>query len=287
MHEMLLALALGSPLAALLAHRKTARKLPELVYQFNPQNQQRLQNHTPANDPTFRPTPWMFNTHLQLLALGLKKGVGAGLAIRSVGTAEHGRWRHLPRYIGWGAESGRTSANAADPAHYYRLATQHAQLVQGLQQLTGWRVVLCQRRGHGDLPFDQPENQHHGRYRRFAEQIQSIRQRFPDSPLYAMGISAGTGLLVRYLGEQGADTPIRAAMAYCPGYDINVAFARSQPFYSRMMAKKLIRQFVSPQPSSLWPFADCGACSNALICTNCIQHLYEIAGYAARCVSPI
>ena len=80
MHEMLLALALGSPLAALLArhYRKTARKLPELVYQFNPQNQQRLQN-LPRLQRPFRPTPWMFNTHLQLLALGLKKGLAPAL----------------------------------------------------------------------------------------------------------------------------------------------------------------------------------------------------------------
>jgi predicted alpha/beta-fold hydrolase len=33
----------------------------------------------------------------------------------------------------------------------------------------------------------------------------------PDSALYAAGISAGTGLLIRYLGEQGEDTPLRGA----------------------------------------------------------------------------
>ena len=114
------------------------------------------------------------------------------------------------------------------------------------------------------------------------EHIRSIQQRFPDSPLYAMGISAGTGLLVRYLGEQGADTPIRAAMAYCPGYDINVAFARSRPFYSRMMAKKLIRQFVSRNQDQFGHLPSYSACSNARDLHELHQNPYEMAGYASR-----
>ena len=39
-----------------------------------------------------------------------------------------------------------------------------------------------------------------------------------------VGISAGSGLLVTYLGKEGEATPVRAAAALCPAYDITRAF---------------------------------------------------------------
>ena len=46
-------------------------------------------------------------------------------------------------------------------------------------------------------------------------------------------ISAGTGLMVRYLGEEGAagNAPIAAAVANCPGYDIGVCLTRVAHLY--------------------------------------------------------
>ena len=56
------------------------------------------------------------------------------------------------------------------------------------------------------------------------EQLEHIQNLFPKSDLYAVGSSAGTGLLVRYLGEQGTDTPFKAAFAMCPGYNTEIGF---------------------------------------------------------------
>jgi predicted alpha/beta-fold hydrolase len=56
------------------------------------------------------------------------------------------------------------------------------------------------------------------------EQLTHIQHIFPESDLYAVGSSAGTGLLVRYLGEQGLDTPFKAAFAMCPGYNTEIGF---------------------------------------------------------------
>lgn len=282
MNEMLLAITLGSPLVALLArhYHSSARKKPELVYQNNPQNRQLLEN-LPRLQRPFRPTPWMFNTHLQLLALGLKKGLAPAL--------QYDLSEQLTM-----ADGGTTALHWLGlnlPAQVPTLLILHTitgsphsmrSTVRDLQRLTGWRVVLCQRRGHGDLPLTSPKINTMGDTGDLREHIRSIQQRFPDSPLYAMGISAGTGLLVRYLGEQGADTPLRAAMAYCPGYDINVAFARSRPFYSRMMAKKLIRQFVSRNQGQFGHLPSYSSSSNARDLHELHQNLYEMAGYASR-----
>lgn len=59
------------------------------------------------------------------------------------------------------------------------------------------------------------------------EQLNHIQSLFPASDLYAVGSSAGTGLLVRYLGEQGEDTPFKAAFAMCPGYNTEIGFKMS------------------------------------------------------------
>jgi len=40
-----------------------------------------------------------------------------------------------------------------------------------------------------------------------------------------VGLSAGSGLLVRYLGKYAASTPVQAACSLCPAYDISCAFA--------------------------------------------------------------
>lgn len=69
------------------------------------------------------------------------------------------------------------------------------------------------------------------------EQLEHIQNLFPKSDLYAVGSSAGTGLLVRYLGEQGTDTPFKAAFAMCPGYNTEIGFKNVHPFYSKMMTK--------------------------------------------------
>ena len=68
------------------------------------------------------------------------------------------------------------------------------------------------------------------------EQLNHIQSLFPASDLYAVGSSAGTGLLVRYLGEQGEDTPFKAAFAMCPAITRKLVL-KCPPFYSKMMTK--------------------------------------------------
>lgn len=154
--------------------------------------------------------------------------------------------------------------------------------VRDLQRLTGWRIALYQRRGHGDLPLTSPRFNTMGDTDDLRQQLLLIGARYPDSALYAAGISAGTGLLIRYLGEQGQDTPLRGAFAYCPGYDIRVAFARSRAPYSRLMARKLVRQFVTPNLETLAHLASFAALEGAQNLDEFHRNLYECAGYPSQ-----
>ena len=264
--------------AGVVYYAVTAALKPQLVYQNNPHNQ-RLLRALPRLTRRFFPTIWMFNTHLQLIVLGLKKGLGARLEYDEAQTltmADGGTtalyWLGLDKPVD--TPTILVLHTITGSPHSMR------GLVRDIARYSGFRVVLCVRRGHGDLPLTAPRINTMGDTSDLREQIEIIQQRFPQSPLYAIGSSAGSGLLVRYLGEAGDDTPVKAAMAFCPGYNIEVAFQRSHSFYSRMMAKKLIRQFITshvPDFSGLRTYEQCIQADNL---HDFHQNLYEFAGFA-------
>ena len=174
----------------------------------------------------YRPTPWLYNTHLQLLWLLLQEAVVPPLRYerRDLLTMRDGGTTALD----W---LGLDAAPNAPTLVLLHTVTGDAQSMRGiaadLRKATGWRVVLCTRRGHGGLPLTAPRVNTMGCTDDLREQLQKISEELPESPLVAVGTSAGSGLLVRYLGEEGSRSLIRAGVAYCPGYDIGVAWTRT------------------------------------------------------------
>ncbi len=61
------------------------------------------------------------------------------------------------------------------------------ELVRDLHQQTQWRIALCLRRGHGNLPMPVPQMNLFGSTHDLREQIVFIQQQFPQSELYAVG----------------------------------------------------------------------------------------------------
>lgn len=153
------------------------------------------------------------------------------------------------------------------------------ELVLDLHQTTGWRVVLCVRRGHAELPLTQPQFNIFGSVDDTHEQLEVIQTRFPESALYGVGSSAGSGLLVRYLGTTGSASKLRAAFAYCPGYNTDSGFDHIQPFYSRSMAKKLLRKFVEPNAQSISHLPTFNRLRSAQDLSEFNRHAFEFAGY--------
>lgn len=236
----------------------------------------------------YQPTPWLYNAHLQLLWLLLVEAIAPPLryerhdtlTMRDGGTTA----------LDW---LGLDAAADTPTVILLHTVTGDAQsmrtIARDLREGTGWRVVLCTRRGHGGLPLTAPVINTMGCTEDLREQLRRIRAEFPESPLYAVGVSAGSGLLVRYLGEEGSRSLIRAGVAYCPGYDIGVAWTRTQPFYSRAMAKRLKRHFLHPHPQAFAHFGRYVDCLAARDLDEFHQNLYELAGcasvddYLARC----
>lgn len=274
---MLLTLAFFSIcLIAVLYYFKHVSKRPTLVHQDTEQNRVIIEN-TPILTQTYHPTPWLFNTHAQLIGLGLLKGYAKPLAYDRQDTLE------MP-------DGGIVSVDWLGldlPENTPTMLVLHTisgnpqsmrEFVRYVRAELGWRVALCVRRGHGELKLNSASFNTMGNPDDFAAQIKHIQLCFPKSDLYATGISAGSGVLAHYLGKAGHDTPIKAAVAYCPAYDMRNAFSRAKPFYSKMMAKKLIRLFVSPNEHVFGHLDGFHKLKNAKDLHELHQKIYSLAG---------
>ena len=114
-------------------------------------------------------------------------------------------------------------------------------------RLRGWRVVLHARRGHGDLPFTTPRWNTVGNTSDARDALRAVRARHPAAAaLCIAGFSAGSGLMMRFLGELGDAGPqfARAAVAVSPGYALPDAWTRVRWPYNGLLAKKCAWHFL-------------------------------------------
>lgn len=108
------------------------------------------------------------------------------------------------------------TGSAKETGHFMRYATRR-----------GWRSCVFNRRGHAGMPLTSPRFNCMGEAEDTAAQVSAVLARHPSLSYLAMvGISAGSGLLVTYLGKEGDQTPVQAAASLCPAYDITRAFSR-------------------------------------------------------------
>ena len=191
----------------------------------------------------YSPTPWLRNNHIHLMFFDIIKKKLAHLEydyIEQLTMVDGGTTA-----IAWfGLDLPEGTPTIVLLHTVTGTFNSMREIVHDLNFYTGWRVALCMRRGHDRLPLTVPKINLFGSTQDLKEQIVCIQEKFPDSDLYAVGSSAGTGLLIRYLGEEAEKTPIKAAFALCPGYDTEIGFNNIHPIYSKIMTKKLIRKFI-------------------------------------------
>ncbi len=146
----------------------------------------------------------------------------------------------------------------------------------------GWVVAACNRRGHAGLPLTVPQLNTMGSTSDLREQLASIQARRPAAPLYGVGISAGSGLLVRYLGEEHERSRLRAGVGLCPAYDVPGGFRHIHPSYDAYLTRKLVGFYLrahSAVLSAIDGFEDCAA---AMSVVEFHERLYPFAGYPTR-----
>lgn len=230
-------------LATQMLDQASGARTPKIYY--NPEGDfAQILAYLPQLRQKYRPTPWLSNPHAHLLYFDLIK--------KKQTQFEYDRIDHCQM------PDGGVTAIAWYGLHLPKetpiIIVLHtitgspktmAELVRDLYVQTGWKIALCLRRGHAALPLTVPKVSLFGFTEDLRIQLNNIQEMFPDAPLYAVGSSAGTGLLVRYLGEEGSTTPLRAAFALCPGYNTEESFSRVHPFYSKFMTKNCLKHFLN------------------------------------------
>jgi hypothetical protein len=152
-------------------------------------------------------------------------------------------------------------------------------LVRRLAAGLGWHVVVLNRRGHGTLPLTSPRFNTMGSTADLRVQLDAVRRRHPSAPLYVVGMSAGSGLLVRWLGEEGAGSPATAGVAYCPGYDIERAFRRVHPLYDRWLTRVVKQYFLDRHAAMLAGEPGFAALAASRTLGDFHDRLHPFAGY--------
>ncbi|TGM42400.1 hydrolase [Leptospira biflexa] len=203
-------------------------------------------SQTPSLTKRYVPTFWCFNQHLMLLLLIFRESKSKlflydkieHLEMRDGGTTG----------LAW---SGLHAVNQKDATPivvvFHTISGDEQDIkstVSHLRKTLNWIVVVCIRRGHGNLPLTKPIINTMGSTSDLKEQLNHIRRLFPNKPLFGVGISAGSGLLARYLGESGTKSMFSAAVAVSPAYDIEKAFHRVHPVYSKIMGQRMINYFL-------------------------------------------
>jgi len=106
----------------------------------------------------------------------------------------------------------------------------------------GFRCVLFQQRGAGDEPNRLPQNYHHGASHDLGEVLKELRRREPRTPLFAVGWSLGGNVLLKHLGEDGARSPLTAAVAVSAPFLLHECALRLRRGFPRVYQNVMMRE---------------------------------------------
>jgi len=123
----------------------------------------------------------------------------------------------------------------------------YARMLMEAALAKGWRSCVLHFRDCGDYRNRLPRRYHAGEtndLRYFLETLQKSPESAENSgPMVAVGYSLGGNVLLKYLGESGDDTPLRAATAVCVPLNLHeCAKALEQGFsktYQRYLLKRM------------------------------------------------
>jgi len=106
---------------------------------------------------------------------------------------------------------------------------------------SGRRGLVMHFRGCSGIANRLPRSYHSGDTGDIGFVIDSLRKRRPDRELAAIGISLGGNALLKYLGERGKSTDLRAAVAVSVPFELGKAADKLERGFSRLYQWRLMR----------------------------------------------
>lgn len=106
----------------------------------------------------------------------------------------------------------------------------------------GWRGVLMHFRGASEEPNRLPRAYHSGDTGDLNYLLYELARREPNTKKAVVGISLGGNVLLKWLGEQGQQSLIQAAVAVSVPFQLRVVADRINQGFSRLYQKYLLSQ---------------------------------------------
>ncbi|WP_122411283.1 hydrolase [Pseudomonas viridiflava] len=120
--------------------------------------------------------------------------------------------------------------------------------VAGLQKALatqGWASVALNWRGCSGEPNLLSRSYHSGASEDLAEVIAHLRSLRPLAPLYAVGYSLGGNVLLKYLGESGANSKLLGAVAVSVPFRLDECANRIGQGFSRVYQRHFMREMLA------------------------------------------
>lgn len=109
-------------------------------------------------------------------------------------------------------------------------------------QNIGWQGVLMHFRGCSGQHNRLARSYHSGETGDLHTLINTLRSRFPDRLMAAIGLSLGGNVLLKYLGERGNDSELSAAMAISVPFDLADGARELNKGFSKLYQRHLINR---------------------------------------------
>ncbi|MBB5210392.1 hydrolase [Microbulbifer hydrolyticus] len=116
--------------------------------------------------------------------------------------------------------------------------------VQGIMESLlgqGLQVAVMHFRGCGGVPNLLPRAYHSGDSGDPRWLAGQLRERYPNTPLMAVGYSLGGNVLLKWLGEDGVDSPLVAAVSVSAPLDLHASSRRMGQGFSRVYQRHLLK----------------------------------------------
>lgn len=250
---------------------------------------ERIVSTTPSlSAPQYTPTLLAANTWSNIILLMLKQKLVINKNdnfIRDTLTTDDGGTVS----VDWAADAAHLPEDAPVVIFLHTVTGSARELLQYTRDATrrGWRSCVFTRRGHGGMRLSSGKFNLMGDAEDTVMMVEHVQTKYPHSSYLGMvGVSAGSGLLVTYLGKEGDATPVRAACSLCPAYDVSQAFytlSELFPFVDNHLLASIKKQFIIKNYELLGTCSQEAliACSQAKTVQEFFDAHYPFAGFSS------
>ncbi|WP_373184461.1 hydrolase [Halopseudomonas sp.] len=153
----------------------------------------------------------------------------------------------------------------------------------------GWQSVAVNWRGCSGEPNHLARGYHSGASEDLAEVIEHLHQAAPNRPLAAAGYSLGGNVLLKYLGERGADARLQAAAAVSVPFRLDQCADRLQLGFSRVYQARFMRDMLAyvKNKQRLFAHQDRGAEHARLAALGSLEGMDSFWDFDGRVTAPL